>query len=188
MTIQLFIALFRLIYIYYYVNEGFQITELPMCQGMAASAIGNNKFVISECLDINCIKVVVENTSSNLLVKSRIETFLQSCKDECMPHLYSKVVIPYGNNAVFSPGSDTDKFIPFDKLLTLDISSLSFSDIRDEDMKRSLYSGWLRIKEKVDDYDYFLSYRWGGDSHLVAAVHDRLYLFPYPSVKVNREV
>ena len=159
-----------------------------MSQGAAASAIGNNKFVISECLDINCIKVVLENTSSNLLVKSRIETFLQSCKDECMPHLYSKVVIPYGDNAVFAPGSDADNFIPFDKLLTLDISSLSFSDIHNEDVKQSLYSPWLRIKEKIVGYDYFLSYRWGGDSQLVLAVHDRLNLFPYPSAKVSREV
>ena len=116
-----------------------------MSQGAAASAIGNNKFVISECLDINCIKVVLENTSSNLLVKSRIETFLESCKDECMPHLYSKVVIPYG--------SDVEKFIPFNKLINADISSLSFSDSCDEDLKRTLYSPWLRMKETVLNYD-----------------------------------
>jgi hypothetical protein len=97
-----------------------------------------------------------------------------------MPHLYSKVIIPYG--------SDADKFIPFNKLINADISSLSFSDSCDEDLKRILYTPWLRMKEAVLSYDYFLSYRWGGDSQLVLAVHDRLNLFPYPSVKVSREV
>jgi hypothetical protein len=44
------------------------------------------------------------------------------------------------------------------------------------------------MKETALNYDYFLSYRWGGDSQLVLATHDRLSLFPYPSTTEHREV
>jgi hypothetical protein len=146
-----------------------------MFQQIARLSIGNHHYVITECLDMRCIKVEVEAGKSNLLIKSRIESFLETCIEECMPSLYFKTVLPYMDS--------NDQFIPLDRVLSTDISEYS-----PESQINFRYSRSLWTKEEVLRYDYFLSYRWGGDSELVVATHDRLNLFPYPSTTKHREV
>jgi hypothetical protein len=124
---------------------------------------------------MRCIKVEVEAGKSNLLIKSRIESFLEICIEECMPSLYFKAILPYMDT--------NDQFIPLEGVLSTDISQYPL-----ESQAKFMYSSWLKAKGEVLIYDYFLSYRWGGDSQLVLATHDRLSLFPYPSATEDREV
>jgi hypothetical protein len=102
--------------------------------------------------------------------------------EECMPSLYYKVILPYVD------ADSSHQYIPLDRLLSMDTSSFTVFDHKIGSQAQSLYANWLRIKETITHYDYFLSYRWGGDSQLVRATHDRLSLLPYPSPRDRREV
>lgn len=151
-----------------------------MCQKSAILSIGSHKFKIIERLDICCIKVEVEIGKSNTLVRSRIESFLRVCIEECMPYLYYKVMLPYGEA--------NDQFLPLEKLLIGDVSTLTLAESPTGKSIPSKYSSWLRVKDILTKYDFFLSYRWGGDSQLVTAIHDWLSNFPFPSQVDLREV
>jgi len=144
---------------------------------------GNQRFRVKLLPDVNAVQVDIEG-SSPLAIHWRLKETVASLIAECMKSLKFTTLVEYDYSRGGANTRDDQNMllIPLHHVRS-SAKSHSVLSVRggrkllDADEVYSKYSYWLNDLRLFENYDVFLSYRWGKlDSMLVHKLFDRLTL------------
>ena len=143
---------------------------------------GSQVVRLSLCEETNYLKLEV-NGNNPIVVYNRIKAEIDAVIAECMPSLHVIPIVAFAENGklpAIMENDETTQFLPMSSLQwwasQTEITPLPISSGRRLDAKsiRKTFPQWIFQESDNQDFDAFLSYRWGVDSHLVELVFDRL--------------
>ena len=179
-------------------QESFNIEDVAVLhKDLAIMMFGRQRFRLLLCNDINCIKVDIEGSSNPRTVQFRLLSLIKKIIDTCMKNLrcFTALVFETGDDdtesqrAKFQPSgqcssiadggmTDADMLIPLQQLrATVEGNSMlcwrGGRTLLTPEQVKGRYRVWLQLKELLDHYDVFISYRQCSyDSRLTLVLFD----------------
>jgi hypothetical protein len=142
-----------------------------LCKDFAILIFGTIRFSLRLLAHVNCIQVDIE-AKSPLVVLERLVELTRSVLNECMKslqffpallHNTNKAALPTENDAhAYFGGQESEcVLLPLDVINDVIHSRTAVSRLFEKSDLDKRYGCWIRSKKLLDNYDVFLSYRWG---------------------------
>jgi GTPase SAR1 family protein len=152
-------------------KQSLSISNSMLCKDFAILMFGTVQFSLRSLAHANCIRVDVE-AKAPLVVLERLVELTRSVLNECMKslqffpallHNTNKAALPTENetHAYFGGQESECVLLPLDVIRDVIHSRTAIGRLFAKTDLKERYGCWIRSDKLLENYDVFLSYRWG---------------------------